>query len=219
MQLKLNDIPEEIIIEYKLQEIATEDGYVYCEIQQGMYGLLQAGIIMQDLLQERLAKVGYHQSKIIPGLWTPRKKCFTLVVDNFTIKYASMEEAHHLIDILKQDYTITIDWDATKYIGLTLKWDYKNQKVYAHMPGYNQTPKAKQNSLHPHIKPQYEAKAQYSTNEDTSLPLSREEAKICARSNRHINLLCQGSGQHNSPRTHCNCHQTSKSNRKKQEQQ
>ncbi len=70
MRLKLNDIPEEIIIEYIFCEIATEDGYVYCEIQKGMYGLPQAEIIAQDLLQECLGKVGYHQSKIIPGLWT-----------------------------------------------------------------------------------------------------------------------------------------------------
>jgi hypothetical protein len=84
--------------------------------------------------------VGYHQSKIIPGVWThkTRKTCFTLVVNDFTIKYTSMEDAQHLIDALKQDYTITIDWDTTKYIGLTLEWDHKNQKVYAHMPGYIQ---------------------------------------------------------------------------------
>jgi hypothetical protein len=127
MRLKLSDIPEEIIIEFNLHEIAT-DGYAYCEIQKGMYGLPQAGIIMQDLLQECLAKVGYHQSKIILGLWTNemRKTCFTLVVDDFAIKYTSMEDAHHLIDALKQDYTIPIDWDATKYIRLILKWDYKN---------------------------------------------------------------------------------------------
>ncbi len=32
MRLKLTDIPEEIIIKYKLHKIATDDGYVYCEI-------------------------------------------------------------------------------------------------------------------------------------------------------------------------------------------
>jgi hypothetical protein len=132
--------------------------------------------------------VGYHQSKIIPGLWTheTRKTCFTLVVDNFAIKYTSIEDAQHLIDALKQDYTIKIDWDATKYIGLTLTWDYKNWKVYAHMPGYiqkallwfkHQTPKAKQNSPHPHVKLQYGAKTQYATDEDTSPPLTGKEAK------------------------------------------
>jgi hypothetical protein len=59
-----------------------------------------------------------------------------LVVDNFAIKYTSKEGAQNLIDALKQDYTITINWDATKYIRHTLEWDYKNHKVYAHMPRY-----------------------------------------------------------------------------------
>jgi hypothetical protein len=37
-----------------------------------MYGLPQAGIIAQQLLEERLAKHGYRQSKTTPGLWQPR---------------------------------------------------------------------------------------------------------------------------------------------------
>jgi hypothetical protein len=99
MGLKLNDKPEEIIIKNKLREIATEDRYVYCEIQKRMCGLPQAGIIVQDLLQECLAKVGFHQSKIIHGLQTheTRKTCFMLVGEDFAIKYTSMEDAHHLI--------------------------------------------------------------------------------------------------------------------------
>ena len=68
MHLKLSDIPEEILIEYKLHEITKSDGYVFCKIRKGMYSLPQAGIIAQELLQERLAKVGYHQNKIVPGL-------------------------------------------------------------------------------------------------------------------------------------------------------
>ena len=32
MQLKLTDIPEEIVIEFNLRETATEHGYVYCKI-------------------------------------------------------------------------------------------------------------------------------------------------------------------------------------------
>ena len=138
MRIKITDIPEEIIKEYKMHEIVKEDGYVYCKIQKGMYGLPQAGIIAQELLQERLAKVGYHQSKIIPRLWMhkTRKICFTLVVNDFAIKYTKLENAQHLIDALKKDYTITIDWDTTKYIRLTIKWDYAKGKVHIYMPGY-----------------------------------------------------------------------------------
>ncbi len=49
---KLADIPEEIVEEYKLHEIVTDDGYVYCEIRKGMYGLPQAGLIAQELLKQ-----------------------------------------------------------------------------------------------------------------------------------------------------------------------
>ncbi len=89
MRIMLADIPEEIIEEYKLHEIFTDDGYVYCKIRKEMYGLPQVGLIAQKLLEQGLSKVGYSQSKIIPGLWTheTRQTCFTLVVDDFAIKF------------------------------------------------------------------------------------------------------------------------------------
>jgi hypothetical protein len=31
---------------------------------------------------------------------------------------------------------MTVDWQATKYIGLTIDWDYLNRKAHIHMPGY-----------------------------------------------------------------------------------
>jgi hypothetical protein len=70
MQLRLSDMPKDVIAHYKLNKIATPEGYNYCEIQKGMYGLPQAGIIAQQLLEERLEKDGYHKSKTTPGLWT-----------------------------------------------------------------------------------------------------------------------------------------------------
>jgi hypothetical protein len=52
MCIKITDIPKEIINEYKLNEKVSEDRYVYCDIRKGMYGLPQAGIIAQELLEE-----------------------------------------------------------------------------------------------------------------------------------------------------------------------
>jgi hypothetical protein len=126
MRLKITDIPEETIREYGLQVLATSDGYVYCVIQKEMCGLPQSGIIAQELLEERLAKYGYHQSKIIHGFWSHKTRpiCFTLVVDDFAIKYINEADATHLIEALKREYTITVDKEATKYIGLTVEWDY-----------------------------------------------------------------------------------------------
>jgi hypothetical protein len=58
MRLRLSDMPEDVIAHYRLNKIAIPEGYIYCEIQKGMYGLPQAGIIAQQLLEERLQKDG-----------------------------------------------------------------------------------------------------------------------------------------------------------------
>ena len=52
LKLKLCDIPEEIINEYNLLNIATPDKSVYVEVRKGMYGLPQAGLIANELLEK-----------------------------------------------------------------------------------------------------------------------------------------------------------------------
>ncbi len=107
------------------------------EIQKVMCGLSQAGIIAQERVKNRLAKHRNTQSKIIPGFWKHATKliCFTLVVDNFAVKFTIEQDAEHLISALKADYNITIDKTAMKYIGLTIKWDLKNWEVHTSMRG------------------------------------------------------------------------------------
>jgi hypothetical protein len=39
LRMKLRDIPEEIIREYKLKSLVKPDGSVYILVQLGMYGL------------------------------------------------------------------------------------------------------------------------------------------------------------------------------------
>jgi hypothetical protein len=188
MRLKKTDIPEEIMREYQLQELVTVDGYVYCKITKGMYGLPQSGIIAQELLAERLVEYGYHQSKIIPGLWMheTRRTTFTLMVDNFAIKIMSENNAEHLIKALKKYCQITVDKEATKYIGLTVEWDYANGKVHIHIPGYlpkamtrfkHETPNKIQNSPHRHTAIQYKAKTQFVADEEVSPPINKEKTK------------------------------------------
>ena len=100
VKLKLRDIPQEIIEEYKLQNKVTHDGHVYIEIRRGMYGLPQAGLLAQQLLEERLAKHGYHQSQLVPGMWSheTRPITFSLVVDDFGVKYVHKDDADHLMN-------------------------------------------------------------------------------------------------------------------------
>jgi hypothetical protein len=101
-----------------------------------MYGLPQAGILAQELLEQQLNKHGYFQNKAIPGLWTHQTRpiSFTLVVDNFGIKYVGQEHVMYLISILKEHNKLSEDWKGTKFIGLTLKRDYSGRKVHISMP-------------------------------------------------------------------------------------
>ena len=60
MRLPITVIPQEIIDAYNLLPL-LHNGYIYMEIQKGMYGLPQAGILANNLLTERLAPHGYYQ--------------------------------------------------------------------------------------------------------------------------------------------------------------
>jgi len=186
VKLKLSDIPQEVIDEYKLMEKATPDGHVYVEIRQGMYGLPQAGLLAQELLEKRLNQHGYHQSQIVHGLWTHewRPIAFSLVVDDFGVKYEGKEHAEHLMSVLKEHYTVTEDWEGSKYIGITLDWDYEGQKVHLSLPGYNakalkrfhhEPPTKRQDSPYPHTPPKYGAKQQYAEGPDDSPPLDKAD--------------------------------------------
>ena len=54
MFIYIKDIPPDIVNQYNLNELAI-DGKVYVEIRKGMYGLPQAGILANELLQKNLA--------------------------------------------------------------------------------------------------------------------------------------------------------------------
>jgi hypothetical protein len=71
--MKLDVFPQDIIDKYNLTSKVDHNGNVHCKVRQGMYGLPQAGIIAQELLEERLKKAGYTQSKLMPGYWKQKK--------------------------------------------------------------------------------------------------------------------------------------------------
>eukprot|EP00804_Cyclotella_cryptica_P006175 CCRYP_015258-RB/>CCRYP_015258-RB protein AED:0.28 eAED:0.28 QI:0/0/0/1/1/1/3/0/731 len=150
MRLKLSDMPNDIIEHYALHTIATEDG------------LPQAGIIAQQLLEKRLVAEGYHQSTITPGYWKHdwRPISFALCVDNFGVKYVRREHADHLLKTLNTFYQTSQDLNETRYLGLTIAWDYTKRR----------------DQPYPHTAPTYGAAQQYTHPPDTSPPLRKPDA-------------------------------------------
>jgi hypothetical protein len=78
-------------------------------------------------LEKQLNEHGYFQHRHTPGLWAHKSHPiqFTLVVDDFGVKYVGKEHAAHLITVLQQHYETSIDWTGSLYCGITLTWDYE----------------------------------------------------------------------------------------------
>ena len=122
--------------------------------------LNQAVRIANDRLRLHPAKFGYASVARTPSLWMHVTKTifFSLVVDEFGVKYFGKENANHLIQALSKLYTISIDWTGAQYCGLTLYWDYTCRTCDVSMPNY--LPAALHKFQHPTpLCPQYSSHA------------------------------------------------------------
>jgi hypothetical protein len=172
-KMLLSCFPKKIIQKYNLNALAV-DGWAYIEIRKGMYGLKKAGLLANQLLQTRLAPFGYNPARHTPGLWLHKTRpiSFTLVVDDFAVKYVGKHHAEQLRNALLRTYELTTDWTATVYSGMTLKWDYDKRTCDISMPGYisnflskfqNDSPKHPQHTPSRYVTPVYGANTQYAT--------------------------------------------------------
>jgi hypothetical protein len=177
MKMRLSRFPEEIIQKYNLNALAV-NSWLYIEIRKGMYGLKQAGLVANQLLQTSLAPFGYYPARHTPRLWLQKTRpiYFTLVVHDFVVKYTGKQHAEHLRKTILQTYELTTDWTATVYSGMTLKWYYDKRTCDISMPGYvsnavskfqHETHKHPQHIPSRHVTPVYGAKTQYTTKDET----------------------------------------------------
>ena len=61
---------------------------------------------------------------------------FTLIVEEFGVKYVGKEHALHLKQTIGDNYTVTLEWYVRQYIGITIYWDYRRRQVHLLMPNY-----------------------------------------------------------------------------------
>ena len=50
---------QQFIVQYKLKDLINKDGYIFCQINRGMYGLKQAAILAYKQLVKRLQQQEY----------------------------------------------------------------------------------------------------------------------------------------------------------------
>jgi hypothetical protein len=140
--------------------------------------------LANQLLKDRLAPHGYTKcNNHTPGLWQYKTQAikFVLVVNEFGIKYSTLQDAQHLLAALKQHYeAIAVDWEGTLYCSILLNWNYERRTVDLSMPGsiqmalddfnFTQTNRA-EHQPHRHNPPQYGVKTQLTDLTDVTAPL------------------------------------------------
>ena len=77
---------------YNINEIIADDGYVYCEILKGMYGLKQTAILAYLQLKEKLNQHRYEPIPCSNGLWKHKTRqkilryALTILASSFLMK-------------------------------------------------------------------------------------------------------------------------------------
>ena len=99
------------------------------------------------------------------------------MVDNFGAKHVGKDTADHLIQALKELYTISIDWTGSLYCDLTINWDYDKRICDISMPTYikealhkfhHPASSCPQDAPHAWNQPVYGAAVQYTDQPDDS---------------------------------------------------
>ncbi len=124
MKMLISLFPPWIVTQYDLLNKVI-GSYIHLQMCKVVWGRPQAGIFANKLLWKRLAPHSYYECKNTPGLWKHMLQpiSFTLVVDNFGVKYERKEDIDHLIAVIKTKYKLTEDWPGDLYCGIKSNWD------------------------------------------------------------------------------------------------
>jgi hypothetical protein len=188
MQLKLSDMPDDVIAHYHLLDIAHPTGMSTAKSNKACTGSRKRGSLRSNYWK-RLKEHGYTQSKTTPGLWTHEWHpiTFSLIVDNFRVKYIKEEYAQHRLQMVQKYYMCSFKKEGKRYCGLTIKGDYVGKKVHLLMPSYiekalkrfqHPPPIVLQDQLHQHIRKTYGAKVQEANPLNTYPPLNKAGKKF-----------------------------------------
>ena len=187
MRIPVKHIPQDIMDQYNLHDL-IENSHVLVEIRKGMYGLPQADLIAQERLNNHRATGGYTPAKHTPGLYTHHtlKTTFTLVVDDFGMKYHHKHDALHLLTLLQKKYKISTYWKGGLYIGIALAWNYRKIIIDLSMPDYIEKvltrfihirPNTSRHSPYAAPKPVFGQTQQFTSLPDSSAPLDSSGIK------------------------------------------
>ena len=141
MWLSRAQVPDDIQEQFK-DKIHWVGDKTMVRVTKGLYGLPQAGRLAFEKLSRLLKRHDYTACRDTPCLFKQATTgvIFTLVVDDFAIKYVGDANLDHLRRALNQHYEVSEELDGTRFAGITLKWHYSpthsERTCRTSMPGY-----------------------------------------------------------------------------------
>ena len=102
MQIPVTYIPGYIMFQNNLVSLAVNNN-ILVKIRKGIYKLPHAGLIVQQRLNKYFYQYEYTSAESALGIYThhARKTTFTLIVDDFGLKYYNTTKALYTINYLK----------------------------------------------------------------------------------------------------------------------
>ena len=86
------------------RKLVDNSGCVHTEVRGVMHGLPHIGRLANEDLRSHSCQCGHEPVQCTPGLWKHENNgiSFTLVVDDFGVKFNTIKSLTHLIDALKK---------------------------------------------------------------------------------------------------------------------
>jgi hypothetical protein len=138
IRIPISMIPERVRKFYHLTEYINSNA-IYFSVHRTHYGLPQAGALSQQRLFRHLESNGYcFQCPNIPSFFRNHDGSirFSLVVDDFAVLWANKLGMDHFMTTLRELYSIKINWEGTKYIGMDININKKKRHLTISIPGY-----------------------------------------------------------------------------------
>ncbi len=117
LRLRIADMPDDVIEQYNLRDNTTPTAISIAKYKRGCMACHRPVSLPNNIVKERLQKHSYHQSQTTPGLWKhdPRSIRFSLVDNDFGVKYVGKENAQHLLDTVQHYYKCSCNKKGERY--------------------------------------------------------------------------------------------------------
>jgi len=143
MRLKLSEVSPWAMEHFQFAKYAQPGAdTILLQVDNGIYGLPQSGILAQRRLKAHLADHGYIESPHTPCHFTHATDPidFVLVVDDFGISTEGDGPAERLFAVLRKRYPLKVDMSGSKFIGFKIDFTYSKtlseRRCRISMPGY-----------------------------------------------------------------------------------